>query len=108
MGSVKKDILALPESVMQVFGYALHIAQEGSKHPQSKVLKGFGSAGVLEIIENDDGNTYRCAYTVKFSTAIYVLHCFQKKSNKGIETNKHNMELIRDRLKSAYQHAQGK
>ena len=96
----------MPESVMQIFGYALHVAQQGIKHPQAKVLKGFGSAGVLEIIENDDGNTYRCVYTVKFTCAIYVLHCFQKKSHKGIETNKRDLDVIRDRLKFAYQHVQ--
>lgn len=107
VGSVRKDILAMPEPVMQIFGYALHVAQQGTKHPQTKVLKGFGSAGVLEIVESDDGNTYRCVYTVKFTRAIYVLHCFQKKSHKGIETNRHDMDLIRDRLKFAYQHSQG-
>ncbi len=97
----------MPEPVMQIFGYALHVAQQGTKHPQTKVLKGFGSAGVLEIVESDDGNTYRCVYTVKFTRAIYVLHCFQKKSHKGIETNRRDMDLIRDRLKFAYQHSQG-
>lgn len=91
---------------MQIFGYALHVAQHGARHPQTKVLKGFGSAGVLEIIENDDGNTYRCVYTVKFTRAIYVLHCFQKKSHKGIETNRRDLDLIRERLKFAYQHDQ--
>ena len=106
VGSVRKDILAMPEPVMQIFGYALHVAQQGTKHPQTKVLKGFGSAGVLEIVESDDGNTYRCVYTVKFTPAIYVLHCFQKKSHKGIETNRRDMDLIRDRLKLAYQHSQ--
>jgi phage-related protein len=83
------------------------LAQHGGKHSQAKPLKGFGSAGVLEVVEDDDGNTYRAVYTVKFANAIYVLHCFQKKSNKGIETPKQDIDLIRDRLKFAQKHAEG-
>jgi phage-related protein len=79
--------------------YALHLAQEGKKHEQAKPLKGFGSAGVLEVVEDYRGDTYRAVYTVKFGNAIYVLHCFQKKSTSGIETPKPDMELIRARLK---------
>lgn len=93
--------------VVDVFGYALHLAQYGGKHSQSKPLKGFGSAGVLEVVEDDDGSTYRAVYTVRFSNAVYVLHCFQKKSHKGIETAKQDMDLIRDRLKLAQKHSEG-
>ncbi|MDD2914036.1 MAG: type II toxin-antitoxin system RelE/ParE family toxin [Gallionella sp.] len=107
VASSRKDLLSMPEEVVDVFGYALHLAQHGGKHPQAKPLKGFGSAGVLEIVEDDDGNTYRAVYTVKFANAVYVLHCFQKKSNKGIETPKQDIDLIRDRLKLAVKHAEG-
>jgi phage-related protein len=68
---------------------------------------GFGSAGVLEVVEDDDGNTYRAVYTVRFGHAVYVLHCFQKKSHKGIATPKQDIDLIRDRLKLAQHHAEG-
>jgi phage-related protein len=107
VASSKKDLLAMPEEVVDVFGYALHLAQHGGKHFQSKPLKGFGSAGVLEVVEDDDGNTYRAVYTVKFGNAVYVLHCFQKKSHKGIETAKQDMDLIRSRIVLAQQHAEG-
>lgn len=97
----------MPPDVVDVFGYALHLAQQGGKHAQAKPLKGFGSAGVLEVVEDDDGNTYRAVYTVRFSSAIYVLHCFQKKSHKGIATPKRDWDLVHDRLKLAQQHAEG-
>jgi len=97
----------MPPDVVDVFGYALHLAQQGGKHVQAKSLKGFGSAGVLEVVEDDDGNTYRAVYTVRFSNAVYVLHCFQKKSHKGIATPKQDLDLVHDRLKQAQQHAEG-
>ncbi len=107
IASSKKDLLSMPSEVADVFGYALHLAQHGGKHQQSKPLKGFGSAGVLEVVEDDDGSTYRAVYTVRFGNAIYVLHCFQKKSHKGIETAKQDIDLIRERLKFAQKHAEG-
>lgn len=97
----------MPAKVIDLFGYALHLAQQGGKHAQAKPLRGFGSAGVLEVVENNDGNTYRAVYTVKLGDAVYVLHCFQKKSHKGIETPQRDIELIRDRLKLAQQHSEG-
>ena len=108
LGSSKKDLKAMPDDVIDVFGYALHLAQQGEKHAQAKPLKGFGSASTLEVVESLEGNTYRAVYTVRFKNAIYVLHCFQKKSTKGIATPKHDMDLIRDRLKVAQLHAEGK
>jgi len=107
VGSAKKDLKAMPEEVVDVFGYALHLAQSGHKHPQAKPLKGFGSAGVLEVVEDDDGSTYRAVYTVKFSNGVYVLHCFQKKSKKSIETSKQDKDLIEARLKQARRHSEG-
>ncbi|MDD5347594.1 MAG: type II toxin-antitoxin system RelE/ParE family toxin, partial [Candidatus Omnitrophica bacterium] len=83
VGSSRDDIRSFPEAVRLDIGYALFTAQRGEKPVSAKPLKGFGGAGVLEIIENFDGNTYRAVYTVKFSDVLYVLHCFQKKSHRG-------------------------
>jgi phage-related protein len=100
VGSSKKDLMALPLDVRKFFGHALDLAQRGDKHSAAKVLKGFGGAGVLEIVENDAGGTYRAVYTVKFVEAVFVLHCFQKKSKRGIETPKEDLDIIRGRLKA--------
>ena len=107
VGSSKKDLLAMPDDVVDVFGFALHLAQTGKKHEQAKPLKGFGGASVLEVVEDHMGDTYRAVYTVKIAEAVYVLHCFQKKSKQGIETPKQEMNLIRERLKAAQAHAKG-
>src|SRR6516164_7147170 len=101
--SSKKDLLALPEDVVDVFGYALYLAQIGKKHEQARPLKGFGSAGVLEVVEDWEGNTYRAVYTVRFMCGVFVLHVFQKKAQRGIPTPKADLDLIRDRLKAAEQ-----
>ena len=77
------------------------------KHDQAKPLKGFGGASVLEVVEDHMGDTYRAVYTVKIAEMVYVLHCFQKKSKQGIETPKHEMDLIRGRLKAAQAVAKG-
>jgi phage-related protein len=105
IGSSKKDLKAMPEIVRSDVGYALYEAQVGEKSDRAKTLKGFGSAGVLEVISSTRGSTYRAVYTVKFAHAVYVLHCFEKKSKKGIATPKPDMELIRSRLKEAEAHA---
>ena len=107
VGSAKKDLKAMPDDVQDTFGYALHQAQVGKRHEQAKPLKGFGSAGALEVVENSGGGTFRAVYTVKFGDAVYVLHCFQKKSMHGIATPKPDMDLIRERLKAAEAHAKG-
>jgi phage-related protein len=103
VGSSKRDLLALPEDVVDVFGYALYLAQIGKKHEQARPLKGFGSAGVLEVVEDWEGNTYRAVYTVRFMCGVFVLHVFQKKAKRGIATRKADLDLIRDRLKAAEQ-----
>lgn len=82
-------------------GYALHLAQTGEKAPQVKPLRGFGGAGVLEIVESHEGDTYRAVYTVKFADVVYVLHAFQKKSKRGRVTPKHEIDLIQQRLRTA-------
>ena len=101
LGSSKKDLMALPIHVRKFFGHALDFAQRGDQHNAAKVLKGFGGAGVLEVVEDDEGGTYRAVYTVRFEEAVFVLHCFQKKSKSGIATPKQDMEIIRARLKVA-------
>jgi phage-related protein len=101
IGSSRDDLREFPEEVCHSMGFALWQAQLGRKHRDVKVLKGFGGAGVLEVVEDHDGNTYRAVYTVKFAGAVYVLHAFQKKSKKGIKTPVAEMNLIRQRLKAA-------
>jgi phage-related protein len=101
IGSSKKDLKALPEEVIDVFGYALYLAQAGQKHEQAKPLRGFGSADVLEVVEDWRRDTYRAVYTVRHAARVFVLHVFQKKSKSGIATPKPDMNLIRERLKAA-------
>jgi phage-related protein len=101
MGSSKKDLGALPSSVIDTFGYALYVAQTGRRHQQTKILRGFGDASVIEVIESANRSTYRAVYTVRFIDAVYVLHVFQKKSQSGIATPKPDLDLIGERLKQA-------
>jgi len=101
VGSSKKDLRAMPAEVQREFGYALYLAQAGRKHEKAKALKGFGSAGILEVVTSGKGSTFRAVYTVKIAGRVYVLHCFQKKSKQGIATPKPDMDLIRERLKEA-------
>lgn len=101
IGSSYKDFRVFPDSVQDSMGYALYLAQIGEKHGSAKPLKGFGGAGVLEIIADHMGDTFRAVYTVKFETVIYVLHAFQKKSKSGIKTSIEDLELVRRRLKAA-------
>ena len=105
VGSSKKDLMAMPDEVKSAFGFALYLAQQGKKLQNAKPLKGFSGAGVLEVVEDCLGDTFRAVYTVKIAENIYVLHCFQKKSKRGIETPKQEIDLIRDRLKMAQEHA---
>ena len=101
IGSSYKDFREFPDPVQDAMGYALYQAQIGLKHDSAKPLKGFGGAGVLEIVANHVGDTFRAVYTVKFATAIYVLHAFQKKSKSGIKTPTEDLDLIQRRLKAA-------
>ena len=104
VGSSRRDIRTLPAVVKDTFGFALHRAQEGGKHEKAKPLKGYKGAGVLEVVEDDSGNTFRAVYTIRFAGAVYVLHVFQKKSKHGIATPKQELELIEQRLKWAESH----
>lgn len=101
VGSSREDLRAFPELVQKGVGFALWFAQIGDKHPHAKPLRGFGGGGVLEIIEDSDGNTYRVVYTVTFADLVYVLQCFQKKSKRGAKTPKPDVDLIKARLRVA-------
>ena len=103
IGSSKRDLMALPVPIRKFFGHALDFAQRGDKHDAAKALKGFGGAGVLEIVEDGRGGTYRAVYTIKFKEAVFVLHVFQKKSKHGMATPKPDLDIIRERLKVAEQ-----
>ncbi|MFO0845943.1 MAG: type II toxin-antitoxin system RelE/ParE family toxin [Gemmataceae bacterium] len=101
VASSRKDLRAFPRGVRQTFGQALFDAQTGGKHPDARPLKGFKGAGVLEVVEDDDGSTFRAVYTVKFAGVVYVLHAFQKKSKSGIKTPASEIEKVKARLKEA-------
>jgi phage-related protein len=101
VGQSRRNLIAFPSEVRRVMGFAIYQAQIGQKHPQAKPLKGFGGAGVLEVVEDDDGSTFRTVYTVKFDDAVYVLDAFQKKSVKGAKTPKVDIDRVKARLKDA-------
>jgi phage-related protein len=101
IGSSKADLSAFPEDVKRRVGGALWDAQIGRTAPFAKPLKGFGGAGVLEIVDDFDGNTFRAVYTVRFADVVFVLHAFQKKSRTGVRTLKSDIDLIKRRLKRA-------
>jgi len=101
VGTTLKDLKTFPDEVKKMVGYAMHLAQSGEKHPDAKPLKGFGGAGVLEVVDDFDGDTYRAVYTVKFANAVYALHAFQKKSRKGSQTSKADIDKVKARLKVA-------
>jgi phage-related protein len=107
VGSTHKILLSMPAEVQDHIGYALHLAQAGDKHDDAKPLSGFGGAGVVEIITDHRGDTFRSVYTVRFADAIYVLHVFQKKSKHGIKTPKNELDLIERRLREAERISKG-
>ena len=100
VASAKGDLLAFPEQAVDDFGYALGLVQMGGLPPSAKPWKGEGP-GVFEIVEEHKGDAFRVAYTVRFQKAVYVLHCFQKKSPSGVRTAKTDIDLIGERLKLA-------
>jgi len=100
IGSSLKDITRFPVQVQRSVGFALSAAQYGGKHPSAKPWKGEGP-GILEVVKDHDGDTYRALYTVRFAKAVYVLHAFQKKSPHGIATRQSDAELVKERLKLA-------
>ena len=104
IGRSYEDLLDCPEEVRRTFGFALGMAQQGGKFVDAKPLKGFGGAGVLEVVEDWQTDTYRCVYSVRFAGAVYVLHTFQKKSKTGSKTPKQEIDLVKERLKRAEDH----
>lgn len=107
VGSAKADLLAFPGQVKDEIGIALSVAQFGGKHPKAKPWKGEGP-GVLEIVEDHRGDTYRALYTVRFERAVYVLHAFQKKSPRASKTARTDIELIGKRLAAAREDYEGR
>src|SRR5712691_9690564 len=101
VGSSLEALRSFPDDVKRTMGFAIYLAQMGSKHPDAKPLRGFGGAGVLEVVDDHDGDTYRAVYTVRFAGVIYVLHAFQKKSKGGIATPRFEIALIEQRLRRA-------
>jgi phage-related protein len=101
IGGSRADLASFPEDVKDAMGYALYIAQCGGKRADAKPLRGFGGAGVLEIVEDHAGDAYRAVYAVRLAGRVYVLHAFQKKSKTGVQTPRRELELIRSRLKRA-------
>ena len=101
VGSSRKDLREFPDPVRDHIGYALYVAQCGGKHRDAKVMTGFGGAGVVEIVKDYRGDTFRAVYTLRHAGAVYVLHAFQKKSKSGRETPRRDMDLIQQRLREA-------
>lgn len=101
IASARKDFDEFPAPVQRDVGHALYLAQTGRTHLDAKALKGFGDAGVVEVVSSFEGDAFRTVYTVRFETAVYVLHAFQKKSKSGAATPKQEIDLVRKRLKAA-------
>jgi phage-related protein len=108
VGTSLKDLREFPPLVQDHVGYAPYFAQRGSKHPDAKVLSGFGGAGVLEVIKDHRGDTFRAVYTLKYAGRVFVVHAFQKKSKSGRQTPRRDIELIKQRLREAEQLARGR
>ena len=104
VGTARDDLRCFPAEARRNIGNALYFAQKGDKHPSAKPLKGFGGAGVLEIVENSEGDSYRAVYAVCLADAVYVLHAFKKKSKLGIKTPKHEIDLLKQLLQQAEEH----
>src|SRR5665213_421370 len=107
VGSSLKDLREFPDAVQDHMGYALFVAQQGGKHRDAKPLTGFAGAGVMEVVKDYRGDTFRTVYTLRYQGAVYALHVFQKKSKTGRETQRRDMELIKQRLRDAERIAQG-
>lgn len=101
IGSSRKDLKEFPNEIQDEIGHGLYLAQMGDRHNRAKTLSGLGSAKIIELRENDRSGTYRVVYTVEMDEFIFVLHAFQKKSQKGIATSKQDIDLIKRRLNEA-------
>lgn len=101
IASSEKDLLKFPEDIRDFMILGLRLAQEGKKELGAKIMKGFGGASVIELIDEDPSGTYRVVYTIKMPEVVFVLHSFQKKSKEGIKTPKRDMDLIENRIRQA-------
>jgi phage-related protein len=101
VGSSRKDLREFPDPVRDHIGYALYVAQCGGKHRDAKVMTGFGGAGVVEVVKDYRGDTFRAVYTLRHAGVVYVVHAFQKKSKSGRETPRRDMDLVKQRLREA-------
>jgi len=107
VGDSLRMLKSFPAAVQDEVGFALFLAQRGEKHIAVKPLKGFG-AGVMEVVADHRGDTFRAVYTVRLADRVYVLHAFQKKSKHGIATPQVEIELIKRRLKQAIAISEGR
>jgi phage-related protein len=107
VGSSRRDFREMPKGVRTRIGYALYVAQCGGKHRDAKPMRGFGGGGVVEVVADHRGDTFRSVYTVRFAAAVFVLHVFQKKSKSGAATPRFEIELIKSRLREAERLARG-
>jgi len=101
VGSCRADLAAFPPVARRTLGYALNAAQLGGRHPDAVPLKGYGGAGVLEVVKDHDRRTFRLMYTVRLGDRVYALHAFQKKSTRGIKTPQRELDMVRRRLREA-------
>lgn len=108
VGTSRKDLRSFPEPVQDHVGYALYVAQCGGRHRDTKPLTGFGGAGVVEVVRDFRGDTFRAVYTLRYAGAVYVLHAFQKKSRTEPKTPQRDIEMVRQRLREAEQIAREK
>jgi phage-related protein len=103
VGSSRRDLRAFPEPVRDHIGYALYVAQRGGKHRDARTLSGFGGAGVVEVVKDFRGDTFRAVYTLRYAGGVHVIHAFQKKSKAGRETPRRDIEMVKQRLREAEQ-----
>ena len=101
-GSSKRDFLQFPLPVQKDFGVALFVVQLGGTPPRAKPWKGLGP-GVLELVDDHRGDTYRAVYTIRIKGRVHVLHAFQKKSKSGRKTPGTDVALVERRLKAILQ-----
>jgi phage-related protein len=100
LGDSLQALRTFPSGVQDEVGYALYLAQRGDKHVSAKPLKGLGP-GVLEVVSDHRGDTYRAVYTVRLGARLFVLHAFQKKSKHGVAMTSRDFDLIKRRLRLA-------
>jgi phage-related protein len=96
--AARKEFEQFPAEAQSICLTALTVAAEGGKADIAKPLLGLG-AGIFEIALPFRGDAFRVVYAVRLGTDLWVLHAFQKKATQGIRTPKHDIDLIRDRLR---------